>query len=58
MVSGEEVDDENAILLVLLVNVFKYNRFPPIERSALHILSFFDTYLGRIERDSVPVCRN
>ena len=46
------------MLLVLLVNVFKCNGFPPIVMSAIHILPFFDTYLGRIERDSAPMGRN
>ena len=43
---------------ILLVNVFKCNGFPSIEMSAIHILPFFDTYLGRIEWDSAPTGRN
>ena len=50
--------DEKLESLVLLVNVFKYNWFPTIEMSAIHILLFFDTYPGRIERDSAPTVRN
>ena len=50
--------DEKLESLVLLVNVFKCNEFPTIEMSAIHILLFFDTYPGRIERDSAPISRN
>ena len=49
---------ENVESLVLLVNVFKCNGFPTIEMSAIYIFPFFDTYLGRIERDSAPISRN
>jgi hypothetical protein len=37
------------MLLVFVVNVFKCNGFPTMEMAAMHILPFFDTYLGWTE---------
>ena len=41
--------------LVLLVIMCEYNGFHIMAISEPHAVPFFDTYLGRIERDSAPL---
>ena len=53
---GGEVE-ENAEVLVMLVIVWGCNGLPTQTQQSTHALPFFSTYLGRIERESAPLCR-
>ena len=47
--------EENEEDLILLLNRWEYNGFHIMGISETHAVPFFDTYLGRIERDSAPL---
>ena len=47
--------EENEEHLILLLNRWECNGFHIMGISETHAVPFFDTYLGRIERDSAPL---